>query len=155
MIFTQVNHMLAQHFNLKPKGLEIQDVVVRLNNKSLYGQVTPPKLFWESLLKRMRDLGLEQSKPIPCLFIHKQYKLTTLNYCDDQIWLGPENKLIEECVASSRVWVMNHNPNSERRWGKVKHLKTGQRAHLSSAMISKSATICHQCKGLRVAFGFN
>jgi hypothetical protein len=30
---------------------------------------------------------------------------------------------------------------AERSWGEVKHLKTGQRAHLSSAMISKSATI--------------
>jgi hypothetical protein len=31
--------------------------------------------------------------------------------------------------------------NAERNWGDVKHLKTGQRSHLSSDMISKCATI--------------
>jgi Reverse transcriptase (RNA-dependent DNA polymerase) len=63
---------LPQYY--KPKGLKHEDVVLKLN-KSLYGQVTSPKLFWEHLQKGMLQLGFEQSWSDPCLFIHKQHKL--------------------------------------------------------------------------------
>jgi Reverse transcriptase (RNA-dependent DNA polymerase) len=91
---------LPQYY--KPKGLEDQDVVLKLN-KSLYGQVTAPKLFWEHLQKGMTELGFEQAKSDPCLFIHKKLKLMVLNYCDDQIWLSPDNALIEEYVGKLKA----------------------------------------------------
>jgi hypothetical protein len=87
---------LPQYY--KPSGTENQDVVLKLK-KSLYGQVTSPKLFWEHLQKGMHQLGFEQSKSDPCLFIHKQHKLMVLNYCDDQIWLSPDDSLIETYVG--------------------------------------------------------
>ena len=87
---------LPQHY--KAKGADGQDIVLKLN-KSLYGQVTAPKLFWEHLQKGMTQLGFEQSSSDPCLFIHKKHKLMVLNYCDDQIWLSPDNALIEEYVG--------------------------------------------------------
>ena len=42
------------------------------------------------------------------------------------------------CRVTSKI---NGIGNAERNWGKVKYLKSGQRAHLSSEMISKQATI--------------
>jgi hypothetical protein len=41
--------------------------------------------------------------------------------------------------------------NAERNWGKVKYLKSGQRAHLSSEMISKQATIYGAASAERAA----
>ena len=86
---------LPQYF--RPKGFEGQDVVLKLN-KSIYGQMDSPKLFYEHLCKGMHQLGFENSESDPCLFIHKTEKLMVLNYCDDQIWLSPDNDLIERYV---------------------------------------------------------
>ena len=47
----------------------------------------------------MFNLGFEASKSDPCLFIHKTEKIMVLNYCDDQIWLSPNNDLIERYVS--------------------------------------------------------
>jgi hypothetical protein len=58
---------------------------------------------------------------------HKKYSLTETQ------WLG---KLA--CRVCSKIAGIG---NAERNWGDVKHLKTGQRSHLSSEMISKCATI--------------
>jgi len=91
---------LPQHY--KPAGCEGQDVVLKLN-KSLYGQVTSPKLFWEHLQKGMSKLGFEQAASDPCLFIHKQHKLVVLNYCDDQIWLSPDDNLIKTYVGKLKA----------------------------------------------------
>jgi Reverse transcriptase (RNA-dependent DNA polymerase) len=87
---------LPQYY--KPSGTDSQDVVLKLN-KSLYGQVTSPKLFWEHLQKGMSELGFQQADSDPCLFIHKEHKLMVLNYCDDQIWLSPDDDLIEAYVG--------------------------------------------------------
>ena len=87
---------LPQYF--RPKGYEGQDVVLKLN-KSIYGQMDSPKLFYEHLCKGMHKLGFENSESDPCLFIHKTEKIMVLNYCDDQIWLSPDNALIERYVT--------------------------------------------------------
>jgi len=87
---------LPQYY--KPVGFEGQDVVLKMN-KSIYGQVDSPKLFYEHLCKGMTKLGFEASEADPCLFIHKELQLMVLNYCDDQIWLSPDNNLIESYVS--------------------------------------------------------
>ena len=87
---------LPQYY--KPVGFEGQDVVLKMN-KSIYGQVDSPKLFYEHLCKGMHKLGFEASAADPCLFIHKEHQLMVLNYCDDQIWLSPDNDLIESYVT--------------------------------------------------------
>ena len=46
----------------------------------------------------MKALDFVQSETDPCLFMHKKHKLMVLNYCDDQIWLSPDDKLIEQYV---------------------------------------------------------
>jgi hypothetical protein len=46
----------------------------------------------------MHTLGFDQSQSDPYLFIHQKHKLMVLNYCDDQIWLSPDAKLIETYV---------------------------------------------------------
>ena len=74
-----------------------KDVVLKMN-RSIYGQIDSPKLFYEHLSKGMHALGFAPSESDPCLFIHKQHKLMVLNYCDDQIWLSPDNGLIEQYV---------------------------------------------------------
>ena len=86
---------LPQFF--RPKGCEGRDVVLKLN-KSIYGQMDSPKLFYEHLCKGMTKLGFVTSDSDPCLFIHKTEKIMVLNYCDDQIWLSPTNEMIEKYV---------------------------------------------------------
>ena len=86
---------LPQYY--RPKSIGDRDVVLRLK-KSIYGQMDSPKLFYNHLCKGMNKLGFLPSDSDPCLFIHKTKPIMVLNYCDDQIWLSPDNKLIEEHV---------------------------------------------------------
>ena len=82
----------------RPKGAFAgQDVVLKLN-KTLYGQGDSPLQWFDYLSKGMQKLGFEPAESYPCLFIHKTEKLMVLNYCDDQIWLSPDNALIESYV---------------------------------------------------------
>ena len=81
----------------RPQGMDGRDVVLKMN-KSIYGQIDSPRLFYEHLSRGMKQLGFKPSESDPCLFIHKELKLMVLNYCDDQIWLSPDNKLIETYV---------------------------------------------------------
>jgi hypothetical protein len=46
----------------------------------------------------MHELGFVPSESDPCLFIHSTLDIMVLNYCDDQIWLSPNDRLIEEYV---------------------------------------------------------
>jgi hypothetical protein len=87
---------LPQYY--RPSGYDGRDVVLLLE-KSIYGQVDSPKLFFEHLSKGMHELGFVPSTSDPCLFIHSKHKLMVLNYCDDQIWLSPDDALIEEYVS--------------------------------------------------------
>ena len=87
---------LPQYY--RPEGCDNRDVVLRLK-KSLYGQLDSPKLFYEHLCKGMTKLGFVPSESDPCLFMHKTEKIMVLNYCDDQIWLSPDNSLIEKYVG--------------------------------------------------------
>ena len=57
-----------------------------------------PKLFYEHLCNGMDKLGFVPADSDPCLFLHKTKPIMVLNYCDDQIWLSPDNDLIEEYV---------------------------------------------------------
>ena len=50
----------------------------------------------------MKALDFVQSETDPCLFMHRKHKLTVLNYCDDQIWLSPDEKLIEQYIKKLR-----------------------------------------------------
>ena len=87
---------LPQYY--RPTGCEGRDVVLQLQ-KSIYGQVDSPKLFYEHLGAGMSQLGFVPSASDPCLFIHSEHKLMVLNYCDDQIWLSPDDQLIETYVS--------------------------------------------------------
>ena len=87
---------LPQYY--KPKDTQGRDVVLKLN-KSIYGQMDSPKLFYEHLCKGMTKLGFQSADSDPCLFINKTEKIMVLNYCDDQIWLCPDNAKIEEYVG--------------------------------------------------------
>jgi len=40
----------------------------------------------------MSKLGFEPSEANPCLFLHRELQIMVLNYCDDQIWLSPDNQ---------------------------------------------------------------
>jgi Reverse transcriptase (RNA-dependent DNA polymerase) len=86
---------LPQYY--RPAGYEGQDIVLQLN-KSIYGQVDSPKLVFEHISKGMLQLGFLPSTMDPCIFIHSKLKLMVLNYCDEQIWLSPDNELIKEHV---------------------------------------------------------
>ena len=86
---------LPQYY--RPKGMEGRDLVLKMN-KSIYGQIDSPKLFYEHLCKGMDKLGFVPSDSDPCLFIHSKLPIMVLNYCDDQIWLSPDNDLIEKHV---------------------------------------------------------
>ena len=86
---------LPQYY--RPVGYENRDVVLRMK-KCIYGQVNSLRLFYKHLCKGMTQLGFEATESDPCLFIHKEHKIMVLNYCDDQIWLSPDNSLIEKYV---------------------------------------------------------
>jgi hypothetical protein len=47
----------------------------------------------------MEKLGFEATASDPCCFIHKEHQIMVLNYVDDQIWLSPDNALIEDYVG--------------------------------------------------------
>ena len=64
----------------KPRDCQGKDVVLKLN-KSIYGQMDSPKLFYEHLCKGMNQLGFQNADSDPCLFIHKTEKIMVLNYC--------------------------------------------------------------------------
>ena len=86
---------LPQYY--RPKGMEGRDMVLYMQ-KSIYGQIDSPKLFYEHLCKGMDKLGFEPSDSDPCLFMHRELQIMVLNYCDDQIWLSPDENIIEEYV---------------------------------------------------------
>jgi hypothetical protein len=86
---------LPQYY--RPAGYEGQDVVLEMV-KSIYGQQDSGKLFYEHLGRGMHELGFVPSESDPCLFIHSTLDIMVLNYCDDQIWLSPDDGLIEEYV---------------------------------------------------------
>ena len=86
---------LPQYY--RPAGYEDKDVLLKLE-KSIYGQVDSPRLFYEHLKRGMDKLGFQPADSDPCLFIHKEHNIMVLNYCDDQIWLSPDNLLIEKYV---------------------------------------------------------
>ena len=86
---------LPQYY--RPNGYQGRDVVLRLE-KSIYGQMDSPKLFYEHLSTGMTALGFEPTLSDPCLFVHKTLPIMVLNYCDDQIWLSPDDKHIENYV---------------------------------------------------------
>jgi len=86
---------LPQYYH--PAGFEHKDVVLRLK-KSIYGQVNFPKRFYEHLSRGMSQLGFEPSQADPYLFLHRELQIMLLSYCDDQIWLSPDNNLIEQHV---------------------------------------------------------
>jgi histone deacetylase 1/2 len=86
---------LPQYY--RPDGQD-SNVVLRLK-KSLYGQMDSPKLFYEHLCEGMTKLGFEALASDPCCFVHKTHQIIVLNYCDDQIWLSPNDKLIEKYVG--------------------------------------------------------
>ena len=81
----------------RPLNFDGQDPVLRMK-KCIYGQVNSPRLFYKHLCNGMAAIGFEPSQSDPCLFIHKVHKIMVLNYCDDQIWMSPDNALIEERV---------------------------------------------------------
>ena len=87
---------LPQYY--RPRGMEGRDVVLRMK-KSIYGQIDSPKLFYEHLCRGKDKLGFQPSASDPCLFIHSKLPIMVLNYCDDQIWLSPDNDLIETHVS--------------------------------------------------------
>ena len=87
---------LPQYY--RPKGAFAgQDVVLKLN-KTLYGQGDSPLQWFEFLSQGMFNLSFEASKSDPCPFIHKTEKIVVLNYCDDQIWLSPNNNLADQMI---------------------------------------------------------
>jgi len=51
----------------------------------------------------MTQLGFQTSQSDPCLFLHQTEKIMVLNYCDDQIWLCPDN---------ATIWNLNHKGTS-------------------------------------------
>ena len=72
--------------------------MLKLNRSIVHGQMDSPKLFYKHLCNGMSKLGFQAADSDPCLFIHKTEKIVVLNHCDDQIWLSPDNSLIESHV---------------------------------------------------------
>ena len=96
----------------RPLGCEDLDLVLRMK-KSIYGQVNSPKLFYEHLCVGMQKLGFEAAASDPCLFIHKTLPIMVMNYCDDQIWLSPDNALMEEQI--DKLKALNYDLTLEPR----------------------------------------
>jgi hypothetical protein len=69
----------------------------------------------------MHKLGFEASAADPCLFIHKELQLMVLNYCDDQIWLSPDNDLIEPYVNQLKDLGYDLTLEEDGCWKKLIH----------------------------------
>jgi hypothetical protein len=104
----------------RPVGCEDKDVVLRMK-KSIYGQVNSPKLFYGHLGRGMEALGFKPTAADPCLFIHETLQIMVLNYCDDQIWLSPDNALIEEYVGKlkSMKYDLTLEPKGDKLEGTI------------------------------------
>ena len=86
---------LPQHY--KVKGREQEDLVLCLE-KSLYGQVNAPKLFFEHVSEGLKQVGFTPSESDPCLFINHEDDIMVLQYVDDQIWIAKDPSKIERRV---------------------------------------------------------
>ena len=86
---------LPQHYRIK--GREQEDLVLCLQ-KSLYGQVNAPKLFFEHISEGLTKVGFAPSASDPCLFINHEDDIMVLQYVDDQIWVAKDPRKIERRV---------------------------------------------------------
>ena len=86
---------LPQYY--KVKGREQEDLVLCLE-KSLYGQVNAPKLFFEHISEGLNKVGFTPSESDPCLFINHEDDIMVLQYVDDQIWIAKDPSKIEKRV---------------------------------------------------------
>ena len=82
-----------------PAGFDSPDhnepVILRLN-KSLYGLVQAPMLYYNHLKSGLKACGLEPSEQDPCMFIGRG--MVALSYVDDVLWFGPDLDEIDKVI---------------------------------------------------------
>jgi Reverse transcriptase (RNA-dependent DNA polymerase) len=98
--FVQAAIDLPEVYVKCPAGFESLDhdgnpVVLRLN-KSLYGLVQAPMLYYNHLAAGLSKCGLEASKVDPCMFIGRG--MIALSYVDDVLWFGPDLQEIDKVI---------------------------------------------------------
>ena len=67
-------------------------------NKSLYGQVDAPKMWYDKLRAGLEERGFTACKADPCLFISK--KVICVSYVDDCLWFAKDSKDIDAVLKS-------------------------------------------------------
>ena len=99
--FAQADIPEGQHVYIKiPQGCEDRfpkNSCLKLN-KSLYGQIDAPRLWYEKLKAGLLDRGFHQSKVDPCLFLSK--KVIVICYVDDCLFFAKNKKDIDKLLAS-------------------------------------------------------
>ena len=80
-----------------PRYSTNNDYVLRLN-KSLYGQVEAPKLWYQKLREGLIKQGLIPSKIDPCLFIGK--KVCAIVYVDDVVFFARDKRDINTLIQT-------------------------------------------------------
>lgn len=83
----------------KVKGRAHEDLVLSLD-KSLYGTVTAPKLFFDHISEGLLSEGFVPTASDPCLFINKELDCMVLQYVDDQIWIAKDPAAIDRKVQA-------------------------------------------------------
>jgi Reverse transcriptase (RNA-dependent DNA polymerase) len=97
--FVQADIDVPELYVKCPTGFQSPDhdepVVLRLN-KSLYGLVQAPMLYYGHLAAGLKKRGLELSKADPCMFAGRG--MVALSYVDDLLWFGPDLMEIDKVI---------------------------------------------------------
>ena len=97
--FVQADIDLPEIYIKCPAGFRSPDhddaIVLRLN-KSLYGLVQAPMLYYNHLSAGLEQCGLKPSSTDPCMFIGRG--MVALSYVDDLLFFGPDLQEIDKVV---------------------------------------------------------
>lgn len=67
-------------------------------DKSMYGLRTAAKDWYRTLKQKLEEIGFKVSKHDPCVFIHCNSKIIISIYVDDFIFIGPNEKMINDII---------------------------------------------------------
>ena len=118
------------YISIPPKMPGFSSGTVLKLNKSLYGQVDAPKMWYDKLKAGLEARGMKPCQADPCMFVSD--KAICIIYVDDVLWAAKDDKTIDDILQSFKDdgnkfnWEMTESLSLEEYLGlKVKRLDQG------------------------------
>ena len=86
------------YISIPPKTPGFSTSTVLKLNKSLYGQVDAPKMWYDKLKSGLEARGMKPCGAHPCMFVSD--KAICIIYADDVLWAAKDDKTIEDILQS-------------------------------------------------------